>query len=152
MRRPHLPRAAIDYPESDGKLLAENDPQFHAILYAVGALWLHYRERADVYVSGDLLIYYEQGNPRVSVAPDTFVVFGVADRRRRNAAGGWPMDELIGGARRRRPSLPTRRVHRATMLSGLAHEAVSYDVERWTRLQSRERQRRRARTERDRHI
>ena len=84
MRRPHLPRAAIDYPESDGKRLAENDPQLHAIHYAFGALGLHYRERADVYVSADLLIYYEEGNPRVSVAPDVFVVFGVEDRMRGN--------------------------------------------------------------------
>ena len=37
-----------------------------------------------MYVSGDLLIYYEEGNPRVSVAPDVFVVFGVEDRMRMN--------------------------------------------------------------------
>ena len=79
-----LPPAAVDYPSSDGKPLAENDAQLHAILYAVGALWLYYRERTDVYVSGDLLIYYEEGNPRVSVAPDAFVVFGVEDRMRMN--------------------------------------------------------------------
>ena len=79
-----LPPAAVDYPSSDGKPLAENDAQLHAILYAVGALWLYYRERTDVYVSGDLLIYYEEGTPRVSVAPDAFVVFGVEDRMRMN--------------------------------------------------------------------
>ena len=84
MSRPDLPPAAIDYPESDGKPLAENDPQLHAIHYAFGALLLYYRERADVYVSGDLLIYYEEGNPRVWVAPDAFVVFGVEDRMRGN--------------------------------------------------------------------
>ena len=82
MSRPILPPAAVDYPSSDGEPLAENDAQLHAILYAVGALRLHYGQRADVYVSGDLLIYYEEGNPRVSVAPDTFVVFGVEDRVR----------------------------------------------------------------------
>ena len=84
MPRPIVPPAAIDYPSSDGKPLAENDAQLHAILYAFGALLLHYRERPDVYVSGDLLIYYEEGNPRVSVAPDTFVVFGVEDHKRMN--------------------------------------------------------------------
>ena len=84
MSRPDLPPAAIEYPESDGKPLAENDPQLHAIHYAFGALRLHYAARADVYVSADLLIYYEEGNPRVSVAPDTFVVFGVEDRMRGN--------------------------------------------------------------------
>ena len=77
-----LPPAAVDYPSSDGKPLAENDTQLAAILYAVGALRVHYAARADVYVSGDLLIYYEEGNRRVSVAPDAFVVFGVEDRVR----------------------------------------------------------------------
>ena len=84
MSRAILPPAAVEYPTSDGKPLAENDPQLHAIHYAFGALLLYYAARADVYVSGDLLIYYEEGNPRVSVAPDTFVVFGVEDRMRGN--------------------------------------------------------------------
>ena len=62
--------------------MAENDAQLAAMLYAIGALRVHYRNRDDVYVSGDLLMYYEEGNPRVSVAPDVFVVFGVEDRMR----------------------------------------------------------------------
>ena len=74
MSQPRLPPAAVDYPSSDGKPLAENDAQLHAIHYAFGALRLYYAARTDVYVSADLLIYYEEGNPRVSVAPDTFVV------------------------------------------------------------------------------
>ena len=78
------PRAAIEYPSGDGKPLAENDPQLHAIHYAFGALGLYYAAHPDVYVSADLLIYYEEGNPRVSVAPDMFVVFGVEDRMRMN--------------------------------------------------------------------
>ena len=84
MSRPVLPPAAVDYPTSDGKPLAENDAQARAILYAFGALRVHYEARSDVYVSADLLIYYEEGNPRVSVAPDVFVVFGVEDRMRGN--------------------------------------------------------------------
>ena len=84
MSRSIVPPAAIDYPSSDGKPLAENDAQLHAIHYAFGALLLYYRDRPDVYVSGDLLIYYEEGNPRVSVAPDVFVVFGVEDHKRMN--------------------------------------------------------------------
>ena len=84
MSHPILPSAAVDYPSSDGKPLAENDAQLAAILYAVGALRVYYAARADVYVSGDLLIYYEEGNPRVAVAPDAFVVFGVEDRVRMN--------------------------------------------------------------------
>ena len=77
-----LPRAAVDYPSSDGKPMADNDWQRAAILYALGALQVRYAPRADVYVSGDLLIYYEEGNPRASVAPDVFVVFGAEARKR----------------------------------------------------------------------
>ena len=85
MPRSIVPPAAIDYPSSDGKPLAENDVQARAILYAFGALRLRYSDRRpDVYVSADLLIYYEEGNPRVSVAPDVFVVFGVEDHTRMN--------------------------------------------------------------------
>ena len=70
------------YPSSDGLPLAENDWQLEAILDAVGVLKIRYRDRPDVYVSGDLLIYYEEGNPRKSVAPDVFVVFGAANHKR----------------------------------------------------------------------
>ena len=84
MSRTILAPAAIEYPSSDAEPLAENDAQLAAILYAIMALKAHFEPRGDVYVSGDLLIYYEEGNPRVSVAPDVFVVFGVADRVRMN--------------------------------------------------------------------
>ena len=79
-----LPPVAVEYPESDGKPMAENDPQLHAIHYAFGALLARYARRTDVYVSADLLVYYEEGNPRVSIVPDVFVVFGVEDRMRGN--------------------------------------------------------------------
>ena len=51
MSRRVLPSAAVDYPTSDGKPLAENDAQARAILYAFGALRVHYEARSDVYVS-----------------------------------------------------------------------------------------------------
>ena len=84
MSRSNLPLADIEYASSDGKPLAENDLQLAAILYAVGALRVYFGAREDIYVSGDLLVYYEEGNPRVSVAPDAFVVFGVPNRMRMN--------------------------------------------------------------------
>ena len=76
------PCASVDYPESDGKRMAENDAQLAAILYGISVLRTYYAHRRDVYVSGDLLVYYEEGDPRASVAPDVFVVFGVEDRER----------------------------------------------------------------------
>ena len=84
MVRPAPAALPVEYPSSDGKPMAENDAQRSAIMYGIGALARHFKGRRDVYVSGDLLIYYEEGNPRVSIAPDVFVVFGVEDRQRPN--------------------------------------------------------------------
>ena len=77
-----LSPAAVEYPSGDGQPMAENDWQLHAIIDSISALRLHYRDRPDVYVSGDLFIYYEEGNPRARVAPDVFVAFGVPKRKR----------------------------------------------------------------------
>ena len=74
--------AAVEYPSSDGKPMAESDAQRLTIVYATDALATWFAEREGVYVSGDLLIYYEVGNPRASIAPDVFVVYGVAKRER----------------------------------------------------------------------
>ena len=81
-QHPFIPAEDPLYPSSDGLPLAENDWQLEAILDAVGVLKIRYQDRPDVYVSGDLLIYYEEGNPRKSVAPDVFVVFGTAQHKR----------------------------------------------------------------------
>ena len=72
-----LSPAAVEYPSGDGKPMAENDWQLRAILDSVAVLDQYFLERPDVYVSGDLFIYYEEGNPKARVAPDVFVVFGV---------------------------------------------------------------------------
>ena len=81
MSRATQPREVI-YPESDGKPMAETDVHRDWMVCIIERLKWRYR-RKRVYVSGNLLIYYEQGNPKKSVAPDTFVVFGVQSGRRR---------------------------------------------------------------------
>ena len=73
---------AIDYPSSDGKPMAESDDQRIPLTYAVDGLRRYFRSDPDVYVSGNLLIYYEEGNPKRRVAPDVFVVFGARAGRR----------------------------------------------------------------------
>ncbi|MDM8523863.1 Uma2 family endonuclease, partial [Desulfococcaceae bacterium HSG8] len=73
----HEPEEAIFYPDTDGKPMAESDFQRNPLVYCVEALKEQFSTDPDVYVSGNLLIYYEQGNPLKSVAPDVFVVFGV---------------------------------------------------------------------------
>ena len=73
----------IIYPESDGKPMAETDMHRDLMVDMIWTLRNRYQDHPDVYVSGDLLMYYEEGNPRKSVAPDVFVVFGVEKKQRR---------------------------------------------------------------------
>ena len=63
-------------------LLGNLDFQREYLIYAVEVLRIYFQDHADVYVSGNLFLYYEQGNPKAVVAPDVFVVFGVAKRDR----------------------------------------------------------------------
>ena len=68
----------IDYPDSDGLPMAENESQFWPILYVGSALDRYYQNRDDVYVVGNLLLYYQQGDRSKSVSPDLMVVFGAS--------------------------------------------------------------------------
>lgn len=70
------PASVIDYPDSDGQPMAESDFQLRPLIYAVQSLRTYFQDRDDVYVSGNLFVYYEQGNPKAVVAPDVFVVIG----------------------------------------------------------------------------
>ncbi|ETW99703.1 MAG: hypothetical protein ETSY1_14030 [Candidatus Entotheonella factor] len=72
----------IDYPSSDGLPMAESDFQRKYLTYAVEGLDVYFRDRDDVYVSGNMFIYYEQGNRKAVVAPDVFVVMGTGKHNR----------------------------------------------------------------------
>jgi Uma2 family endonuclease len=63
--------------------MAETDVHIDALIYLREALKDYFREAPQVYVAGNLLLYYEEGNPAACVAPDVFVVQGVAKRERR---------------------------------------------------------------------
>jgi Uma2 family endonuclease len=78
-----FPPRIIEYPEADGLPMAESDQTRDYLVYATKVLSVFFETRTDVYVSGNLFIYYEQGNPEAVVAPDVFVVFGVENHQRR---------------------------------------------------------------------
>ena len=71
---------AVDYPYCDGRPMAESDAQLGAMLYLLPVLRTHFAHRPDVYVGGDMFLYYERGNPEAVVAPDVFVVMGAPKR------------------------------------------------------------------------
>ena len=73
----------IHYPESDGKPMAETDVHIDALIYLRETLKAYFTADPRVYVAGNMLLYYEEGNPAACVAPDVFVVRGVTKRERR---------------------------------------------------------------------
>jgi Uma2 family endonuclease len=78
-----VPSKLITYPETDGKPMAETDWHYKSVTSTRFGLEWHFRDHEDVYVSGNLFVYYEEGNPKKCVAPDVFVVLGVPKRPRR---------------------------------------------------------------------
>ncbi|NEO13828.1 MULTISPECIES: Uma2 family endonuclease [unclassified Moorena] len=77
-------KTEIFYPDSDGKPMTESDPTRDYLIYGVEALKSYFKNREDVYVSGNLFIYYQKGEPDQVVSPDVFVVFGVENKQRRS--------------------------------------------------------------------
>ena len=91
--RPEVPNEdevddpTIEYPSSDGEPMAEYDWQYIPLTDTVSTLRVHYRDRSDVYIAGDMLIYYRINRNDVRVAPDVFAVFG--------ATGNHPRDSWL---------------------------------------------------------
>ena len=79
----------IDYPSSDGEPMAESDHQYVPLTNTVSALRVRYHHRNDVYIAGDLLVYYRMNRTDVRVAPDVFAVFGATGNHRRDSWLVW---------------------------------------------------------------
>lgn len=76
-------KGAIIYPESDGSPMGETDLHISLLTYLREALLDYFRDDPQVYVAANLFLYYEEGNPAAVIAPDVFVVKGVAKGNRR---------------------------------------------------------------------
>ncbi len=76
-------KQTIEYPESDGQPMAESDLHRDLMIDLIHALKSRYAREPEVYIGGNLLLYYAEGNPRASIAPDVFMVRGVPKKRRR---------------------------------------------------------------------
>lgn len=71
------------YPTSDGKPFAESDWHRDLMVSLIKRLGNRYASDPNVYVSGNLLVYFEEGNTRKRIAPDAFVVMGAEKKLRR---------------------------------------------------------------------
>jgi Uma2 family endonuclease len=81
--RPSVGRK-VDYPTGDGKPMAETDVHRKLILTLTDTLEVYYATDPMVYVSGNLLVFYEEGNGRKHVSPDVLVVREVHKKDREN--------------------------------------------------------------------
>lgn len=73
----------IYYPESDGQPMGETDIHIQLMIDLRSALQNHFRDERNVYVGSNMLLYYIEGNPKKSLAPDVFVVRGIVKEPRR---------------------------------------------------------------------
>nr|MCU0495406.1 Uma2 family endonuclease [Chloroflexaceae bacterium] len=74
----------IDYPDSDGKPMAESDVHRKCMTDCIETLDDFFRHERLVYVGGNMLFYYEKGNREASFVPDVFVIQGVTKELRRS--------------------------------------------------------------------
>jgi Uma2 family endonuclease len=76
------PLIDIEYPETDGRPMGETDLHRDWMVRIIDLLKHRYRGQR-VYVTGDLLFYYVEGNPKRYVVPDAMVVKDCDPGRRR---------------------------------------------------------------------
>lgn len=71
-------RVEAHYPEADGKPIGETETHILELMRLLQTLRDAFAAAPDVYVGGDLLLYYIEGNPRRFVVPDIFVAVGAS--------------------------------------------------------------------------
>ena len=80
---------SIVYPSSDGEPMAESDWQYIPLTETVSTLRVWFQDRPDVYVAGDMLVYYRMNDNLTRVAPDVYAVFGVSGNHPRDSWIVW---------------------------------------------------------------
>jgi Uma2 family endonuclease len=84
MNETRLVSTPIIYPEADGQPMTESDATRDYLTYCVEVLRLFFHSRRNIYISGNLFVYYQEGNPKAVISPDVFVIFGVGNHKRRS--------------------------------------------------------------------
>ena len=73
----------IEYPSSDGKPVTQGDVPFRTFHDLRDRMKAWAKAKGGMYYGGGLFVYYQEGDPRVRLAPDGFVAFGVPPDDRR---------------------------------------------------------------------
>ena len=108
-----------DYPTSDGKPMAESEIHRKLMVTLIETLEDWFADNDSVCVSGNLLVFYDEGDKRKHVSPDVFVVSGVGNHLRENYLiwqEGRGLDlviELTSKTTRREDTTTKRRLYRS---------------------------------------
>jgi Uma2 family endonuclease len=73
----------VIYPESDGKPMGETGIHSKVIMAIIYFLDTYFEDDPQVYVTGNMFLYYEQGNPGACCCPDVFLSRGIGKEERR---------------------------------------------------------------------
>src|SRR5262245_48656677 len=86
-----LPGTQVDplYPDSDGRPMGDTDFHNIALMLLRQALEDFFASREDVYVGANLVMYYEEGNPKARRDPDGLVAKNTAGKHRRRSFRVW---------------------------------------------------------------
>jgi Uma2 family endonuclease len=79
--KPTMPEAVFYPSEAD---VPNDDLHRNLVWDLIKVLERHFQHDPDVYVSGDMFVYWEEGVPTSTVAPDVYFVRGTPKRQRRN--------------------------------------------------------------------
>jgi Uma2 family endonuclease len=79
----------VFYPDSDGEPMAETGIHVLAMIALIGALRMHFARRPDMYIIGNIFLYYEKGRPQSCKSPDVMVVKGVSSTPQRRSFKTW---------------------------------------------------------------
>jgi Uma2 family endonuclease len=71
------PDLDVNYPTRDGRPMGETELHRNKMQDLITTLDYYFAAKPDIYVGGDLLIFYERGDRRKHISPDVFVVRGV---------------------------------------------------------------------------
>jgi Uma2 family endonuclease len=85
IRRP-LPGTVPDprYPDSDGRFMGDTDFHNHAMRDICEGLEDRFADRPNVYVASNLIMYYDEDDPRKRKDPDVLVAKNVGKHKRRS--------------------------------------------------------------------
>lgn len=72
----------VYYPEEREDDMGETSVHIKLLADLLSVLKLYFKDRADVFLSGNMNLYFEKGNPRRWFAPDLLVAFGVPNVER----------------------------------------------------------------------